>query len=226
MHAVFPDTWHVQPQVTLYGVYGPCVATKKTCHWRYFDEREPTEPERRRTEWEETILLALERAGYLNITAFGKMEGRKAGYVEGARVGLSPETEAETETERKVNGMDEQLRRQNMSAALEECRRKACLPSCGSHGTFRDGTCVCDSMYGGPECQESVLLKKGKKILDGLDLRYKGPMRINREEVEETGDGKLVIKVPEGTAGNHTFDGDQYQVGTLKLTAGKNVEKE
>ncbi|GAQ90641.1 Glycosyl transferase containing protein [Klebsormidium nitens] len=204
-------------QVTLYGVYGPCIATKKTCHWRYFDEREPTEPERRRTEWEETILLALERAGYLNITAFGKTEGRKAGYVEGARVGLSPQTETEREKETELrsnmNRTDEQSRRQNTSAALAECRQKACLPSCGSHGTFRDGKCVCDSMYSGTDCAESVLLSKGRNILDGLDLRYKGPMRMNREEVEETRDGKLVIKVPEGTAGNHTFDGDQYQVG-------------
>lgn len=227
-------------------MYGPCIASKKTCHWRYFDEREPTEPERRRTEWEETILLALERAGYLNITAFGKTEGRKVSYVEGARVGLLADHETETETtteaetemetgtgterereKEREHGEETERERESlgktetgtepamdfgMRSALQECRRKACLPSCGSHGTFRDGKCACDAMYTGADCGESVVLSKGRDLLDGLDLQYKGPMRMNREEVTETEDGKLVIKVPEGTAGNHTFDGDQYQV--------------
>jgi hypothetical protein len=186
--------------------------------------------------------LALERAGYLNITAFGKTEGRKAGYVEGARVGLLADhetetettTEAERETERETKREREREAEENreierkregetelgteretkieMHSALQECRRKACLPSCGSHGTFRDGKCACDAMYTGADCGESVVLSKGRGLLDGLDLEYKGPMRMNQEEVTETEDGKLVIKVPEGTAGNHTFDGDQYQV--------------
>jgi hypothetical protein len=75
-------------------------------------------------------------------------------------------------------------------------------------GRFVNGSCYCDTVYAGPNCERNLLKEHAADIVDGLELEYNRTFTMNQKAVvfphgrERTADG--IIPLPEGTTRNRT----------------------
>jgi hypothetical protein len=86
--------------------------------------------------------------------------------------------------------------------------RGRCVPSCHMRGRFVNGSCYCDTIYAGPNCERNLLRENTASIVEGLELLYNRTFTMNQKSVifphgmAKSGDG--IIPLPEGTTHNRT----------------------
>lgn len=87
-------------------------------------------------------------------------------------------------------------------------REGRCVPSCHMRGRFVNGSCYCDTIYTGPNCERNLLRENTAGIVEGLELLYNRTFTMNQKSVvfphgmAKSADG--IIPLPEGTTRNRT----------------------
>ena len=58
---------------------------------------------------------------------------------------------------------------------------RECVNDCSQNGRWTNGSCACEPIYAGADCSVNLMHKAAAQLLAGLQLRYMGPMALNKQ---------------------------------------------
>eukprot|EP00898_Chlorokybus_atmophyticus_P001584 jgi/Chlat1/2426/Chrsp17S02675 len=159
-------------------LYGADMRGKK---YHYYDDYDPGDEERERASTEWLMYLTLASAKLVRLRGTNMEENN---------------SEMHTLAPVQIQG------------TLPVCKRHECAVDCNKHGSWRNGTCVCDPIYAGSDCSIDRMASEAKALVAGLDVRYVGPLSLHRAcvvngsfvELPRGVDNMLYSALPEGDA--------------------------
>jgi hypothetical protein len=63
---------------------------------------------------------------------------------------------------------------------------RECVNDCSHNGWWTNGSCACEPIYAGADCSVNLMHKAAAQLLAGLQLRYTGPMALNKQVLAST----------------------------------------
>jgi hypothetical protein len=161
---------HVCGELNVYGL------DHRTGKFHYYDDHHPGDDVRAVHNQELLMLLALQHGGWVNSVAPLSTPSLAEAEQEGQQ-----EQEVEVEVAAAEGGARVGGEWSGSAAAEGQCERRECVNECSRHGRWANGSCGCEPIFAGVDCGVNLMLKAAAQLLAGLQLRYTGPMALNKQ---------------------------------------------